>query len=287
MTKPADTKNEQETQEPLTLEVMGSTSLMAVTKAQIDTQIATAHQFPRSLAQFQKRALEMATLDEETAESCIYSRPVGKKKNETTGAWEEQYAEGASIRLAEIVAACYGNIRVQAYIVEQTERFVKCAGEAHDLEANYAGRSETIEATVKRDGTPYSEGQRNVVAKACLSKAYRDAVFKVVPKALCKKIIDAARKTAIGDGATLEKRRDRARAWVTSLKIPEVRVFAALGVKGWSDIGLDKLETLTGLKTAIGDKDITVDEAFPAEIAAANENSNPLVGEKKADAEKK
>lgn len=236
------------------LEVLPASSVGALERAALDSQIATAKAYPRSIESFQKKATSYATLDQETAASCLYSRPVGGGK----------IASGESIRLAEIVASCFGNLRVQASIIEQTERYVKAAAMAHDLESNYAGKSEVVESTVKRDGTPYDERQRVVVAKAALSKAYRDAVFRVVPKAMCKSVIDAARKVAVGDEKTLEDRRNRVRDWVKSIKVDDARVFQVLGVGGWSDVGLSHLEVLTGLRTAIQDGDATIDEAFPA-----------------------
>ena len=239
------------------------TALQAITSGEIDTQISTAKKYPRSLQQFKQRATSMATLDEETAASCIYRRPVGKEQN-----GQMKYAEGKSIRLAEIVGAAYGNLRVGSMIIEQTDRQVKARGMAHDLETNFASASEVIESTVDKYGKPYSERMRVVVAKAALSKARRDATFQVVPSALCKSIEDAARKTAIGTTATLEKRRAAAMGWIAKCGVAQGRVFAALGIKGESDIGVEVLETLTGLKTAIKDGDTTVEDAFPAETRA-------------------
>jgi hypothetical protein len=233
-------------------------ALAQITKAEIDQQVATAHAWPRSIAKFQKRALEMVTFDEETAESCIYSRPVGKNPDGT-----QKYAEGLSVRTAEIVGACYGNLRVGAILVEMTERYVKARGFAHDLETNFASTSEVVESTVDKYGRPFSERMRVVVAKAALAKARRDATFAVVPKALCKGIENAARQTAIGDATTLAKRRGAVMSWVGKLGIDSTRVFAALGVQGEADLGLDHLTQLTGIKTAIKDGDTTVDEAFP------------------------
>lgn len=244
-----------------TMEVLPPSALQALERAHIDVQVSTAHQYPRSLELFNKRALQMATLDQETAESCIYVRPVGKKKNEK-GQWVQEFAEGASIRLAEIVATSYGNIRVASRIVEQTERYVKCEGVAHDLETNYAGKSESFEPTVTREGKPYSEGMRAVVAKAALSKAYRDAIFKVVPRALCKRIYEAAKKASAG-GLTIEQRRNKVKAWLGGKQIDEARMFAALGVNGWNDVGESELNTLTGIKSSIADGDTTFEEAFP------------------------
>jgi hypothetical protein len=235
------------------IEVIPPSALESITRGEVDTQIATAHKYPRSMATFKRRATEMATLDEETAASCIYSRPVGGGK----------FAEGLSVRTAEIVGACYGNLRVGAMIVEQTERYVTARGFAHDLESNFASSCEVIESTVKKDGKPYDERMRVVIAKAALAKARRDATFQVVPKALCKPIESAARAVALGDASTLASRRDAVMGWIGKLGIEPQRVFTALGIIGPDEIGMEQLATLTGLKTAIKDGEVLVDEAFP------------------------
>jgi len=235
------------------VEVIPAGAIEAMERANIDVQIATAHKYPRSLDRFLKTAMMMVTQDEDTAASCLYSRPVGEGK----------FAEGMSIRMAEIVASGFGNLRVGSMLIEQTERQVKARGFAHDLESNFAATSEVVESTVDKYGKPYSERMRIVVAKACLAKARRDATFQVVPRALCKSLEDAARKTAIGDAATLEKRRGMVMEWITKLGIDKARVFAALKVQGPVDIGLNELETLTGLRTAIKEGDVSIDEAFP------------------------
>jgi hypothetical protein len=248
---------ENEANNPEELEVLPPSALGELVRGEIDIQIATAHKYPRSIALFKKRALEMVSLDEDTAASCIYSRPVGKERGVM------KYAEGMSVRLAEIVGACYGNLRVGSTVVEITPRHVTTRGYAHDLESNYASASEVIESTVDKSGNPYSERMRTVVAKAALAKARRDATFVVVPRALCKPLEERSRQIAIGDGTTLAKRRAAVMGWINKLGIPTERVFAALGIKGEEDIGLDQLTTLTGLKTSIKDGEVTVDEAFP------------------------
>lgn len=253
------------TTENTEMEVIPPSALEAITRGEIDIQIATAHRFPRSMQQFKKRAIEMATLDEETAASCIYSRPVGGGK----------FAEGLSVRMAEIVGACYGNLRVGAMIVSQNERQVVTRGFAHDLESNFASTSETVEATIKKDGKPYDERMRAVIAKAALSKSRRDATFQVVPKALCKGIEMEARRVAIGDATTIAKRRQNVVTWIERLGIAKERVWSALAIKGEDDLGIDQLTTLIGLKTAIKDGEVSVDDAFPIPGA---ENKTASIG---------
>lgn len=227
-------------------------------RATIDMQVATAHQYPRDLERFKANALKLATMDEETAASCLYRRPVGKDRN-----GQEKYAEGMSIRMAEIVAGCYGNLRVGTRTVESTPRYVVAQGAAHDLESNYSATSECKEATVTKSGQPYDERMRIVIEKAAAAKARRDAIFSVVPRAAVKFIETEIRKMLFGGGANLDKWRERIAAWVTRLGIDEARVWAALGVSGADALQQPEIEKLVGIKTAIASGDVTIDEAFP------------------------
>lgn len=252
----------EDTVETVTGEVFDQTTttggaLEVISRAEIDTQISTAHRFPRSVAVFKRRATEMATLDEETAQSCIYRRPVGKDRGQVV------FAEGKSIRMAEIVGAAYGNLRVGAILIEQTPRYVKARGMAHDLESNFAATSEVVEATVDRNGNPYSERMRVVAAKAALSKARRDATFMVVPGAMCKSIEQAARDVAFGNAKTLQERRAVVMDWLNKIGVDPPRAFAALGIVNIEELGVDQLTTLQGLRTAIKDGDTSIAEAFP------------------------
>ncbi len=240
-----------------------------MTRGEIESQIDQALRHPRSLEKFKQRATAMACLDEETAASCIYRRPVGKEEGKM------KYAEGMSIRRAEIVGACYGNLRVYATLISQTERQVVARGMAIDLESNFASSSEVVESTVTSNGKPFSERMRTVVAKAALAKARRDATFQVVPRALATPIESEVRKLLVGDAKSIETRRTAVAGWIKSLGIEPARVYNALGIGGLSDLGLNEMETLTGLRTAIKDGDTSIDEVFP-----------PIVDDSKAPTEK-
>jgi hypothetical protein len=247
------------------LPVASITTLEAITRAEIDMQVSTAKQYPRKISEFIRDATEIATIDEETAESCIYNRPVGSHFDPVTKKKVQDYADGMSIRMAEIVATTYGNIRVGSMIIEQTDRLVRARGFCHDLERNVMQFAEVPEVTVTSAGQPYSERMRIVVAKAALRKAERDATFKVIPRALCRPIERKVRAIIAGDGstATITQRRAKVMTWLMKLGIDINRVYAALGISGESDIGIEELEKLTGIKTTLADKEITVDEAFP------------------------
>ncbi len=254
MTEQENNQNEIQHVEVAAVEV---NAIEVMERATVDVQIATAHKYPRNIDKFIDTAKKMVAVDEETAASCIYRRPVGKEGG------SQKYVEGESIRLAEIVASTFGNLRVSDIISEMNPRYVKAMGFAHDLESNVASKKEVIESTVDRYGKPYSERMRVVVAKAAASKARRDAIFSVVPKSLCKPIIQKAKQIILGNQRPIGERRDAVKIWLSKLSIEPVRVFSALGVECLNDLGDEQLEELTGIRTALKDGDITLDEAFP------------------------
>ena len=233
-------------------------ALLDLERASIDMQIATAHQFPRSLAKFKENALALVTLDEETAASCLYRRPVGRDRD-----GNETFAEGMSIRMAEIVAGCYGNLRVGTRTIESTPRYVVVQGVAHDLESNFLSTAECKESTVKRNGQPYDERMRVVIEKAAAAKARRDAIFQVVPRASAKFLETAAKNLLFGNASSITKWRTRIAAWVKTLGIEEARVWKSLGVEGADDLKQSEIETLIGIQNALKSGDTTLDEAFP------------------------
>ena len=54
-------------------------ALVALNSSEINQQILTAHAYPRSLTTFRRQIKEMATLDREVAQSCLYSLKRGNK----------------------------------------------------------------------------------------------------------------------------------------------------------------------------------------------------------------
>ena len=240
-----------------TVEVLESGALQVLEKASIDMQIATAKQYPRSITRFTENAASIACVDEDTAASCLYRRPVGKEHG------VQKFAEGMSVRLAEICAASYGNLRYGARIISQTERKVTAQGVAHDLEQNLYASTEVVESTVTSNGKPYSERMRITVAKAALAKARRDAIFQVIPRALAVPVERKVKKLLFGEESSLTKWRERIAEWIKLLGIDENRVFKAIDVEGIADMNQKHFEKLLGIKTAIQDNEITIDDAFP------------------------
>lgn len=246
---------EMETEEVKEEHIDGNLALMAVSRAEIDVQIATAKQYPRSIKKFKTDALDLATLDRETAEACTYALPRGGKP-----------ITGPSVRMAEIIQHCWGNIRAESDTVAIDDKYVTAMGSCIDLEKNTASRIRVKRRITGKSGQRFSDDMIAVTANAACSIALREAIFRVVPRALWKDVWDAARRTARGDEKSLKDRRDNAVKYLHEKHgIPKEKVLARLGKKGIEDIGLDDLELLLGILTSIKDGEITAKEAFDVE----------------------
>lgn len=231
-----------------------------LTKAEIDIQIATAKQYPRSIKEFRRQAMEMATLDEDTASSMFYALPRGGKT-----------LEGPSVRLAEVVGSAWGNIRYGSRVIEVGDKFITAQGVCFDLEKNVQAAVEVRRRITGRDGRRFNEDMITVTGNAAMSIALRNAVFKVVPFTYVKSVYEQAKLVAVGEGLPMGKRRERAFEFFKKLGATEAQILGLLGRPGLDDVNTDDLVTLTGLRTAIKDGDTSL-EAVLGDVMKAQSN---------------
>jgi hypothetical protein len=230
--------------------VDAATSL-AVAKGEIDQQIATAKKFPRSIKQFIDTATELATLDEETAEECIYALPR-----------DGRTIEGPSARFAEILAYAWGNCRAGARTIGEDKDFVKSQGTFYDLEKNVGIQFEVSRRIVDKRGNRFKPDMIGTTANAAGSIALRNAVLKGIPKAFWKKAYQRARGVVAGDFKTLANRRAEAFKQFAVFGVTPDMIFSLLQIKGVEDVTLDHMVTLKGILTAIKEGDTTPEQVF-------------------------
>ncbi len=218
----------------------------------IDRQLDVSLKRPRNVHDFIKKATEYACLDEQTAASCTYRVPRGGKQ-----------IVGPSVRLAEICAMTWRNIHVESAVSEIGDTHVKVIGTCWDMESNIRFATPVVRRITDRNNRRFNDDMIIVTINAASSIALRNAIFRIIPKALVESIRQKAEKTARGDEKSLSKRRAELLAYFKKLKVDEKRILAAVDKKGLEDIDLDDLSTLRGFATAIQDKEATVDECFP------------------------
>ena len=224
-----------------------------VERANVDSQVATAKQYPRSIKRSIDNSIVMATMDSETAQSCGYALPRGGKP-----------ITGPSVHLAKIVVSNWGNMRTEAKVVQITDKQIISRGTAWDLEANVASAFEVRRSITDSKGKRYSDDMITVTGNAANSIAYRNAVFSVVPKAVVDKVYKAAQKFITGDLSDEEKlikrRTDAINYFNDEWGITEAEVIKLCGKQTVNQIKADEIALLLGMVQSLKDGDTTVDE---------------------------
>src|SRR6516165_1535116 len=229
-----------------------STSVPAVwNAAEVNQQVTTAKSYPRSIEAFRKEAAALITWDEQTAAECIYAIPR-----------EGQTIEGPSARFAEILAYAWGNCRVGAHVVDESDDFVTSRGTFYDLEKNVALQFDVKRRIKDKKGRRYSADMIALVSTAASSIALRNAILKGIPKSLWKGLLLQAKQIITGKIETLATRRQEKIALFKPFGVTPDMLYRVLGVKGISEVSLEDLTVLTGMLNSLRDGEVSVETMF-------------------------
>lgn len=241
------------------VEVLAPDALSLITKAEIDMQISTAKAFPRSVSASIDKALSIATISQEVAESCVYALPRAGKK-----------LEGPSVRLAEIVASSFGNVRTGARVIANDGKTITAQGICHDLETNNCVTVEVKRKITDKNGNTFNEDMQVVTGNAACAIAFRNAVFKVIPAALIDTVFEKVKTVARGTAETLEIRRTKAVEWFNSKGVNDSQICELFDIKKIKDIDIDMLSTLSGYKSSIVNDGAKIEDIFIDKLPAVS-----------------
>lgn len=225
----------------------------AVERANVDSQVATAKRYPRDIRRSIDNSVVMATMNQETAQSCRYALPRGGRP-----------ITGPSVHLAKIIVSNWGNMRTEAKVVQITDKQVISRGTCWDLETNVASAFEVRRSIIGKNGQRFSDDMITVTGNAANSIAYRNAVFAVIPKAITDRIYYAAQKFITGDLSDSDKLLKVRTGILNNFKnnygITEEEVVKMCGKQTVNQIGADEISMLMGTIQALKDEDTTIDE---------------------------
>jgi hypothetical protein len=251
-------------------EFSGDSMAIGLTRAEIDQQVATARAYPRSLKRVKSSILSMVTLDEESAEECMYALPRGGKP-----------IQGPSIRFAEALRQSFGNCRSAARVVnvDRKEKFIEAEGIFHDLETNTATMSRVRRRISNKAGALLTDDMIIVTGNAACSIALRNAILSGVPKPLWREAYSTVLSTIAGDVTTLSVSRSKAIAHFANFGVTPESIFLAMGVKGEDDITIDHIVTLKAMASSIKNGEATVEEMFYGTVKD-REIEKPSIGQR-------
>jgi hypothetical protein len=224
----------------------------------LDVQVMTARHpnNRRKIGQFLTDARTMVTAAVEIAEGCFYTL----KRTDADG--KIKYIEGPSVRLAEIAATCWGNVRIGSRVVSIGATAVTAQGICFDLERNVAFTTDFMRRLTGKTGRRFSEDMVILTANAACAFAKRNAILGVVPRIYIQQLMKEAQAVAAGSATALPEKRRRWMEWASSLGITQDKLLAWLGVKSADEIGIEQTKALAGLKVAIDEGETTIEVEF-------------------------
>lgn len=244
-----------------------------VERANVDSQVATAKQYPRDLKRTINNSIAMATLDKATAQTMSYALPRGGKP-----------ITGPSVHLAKLLVSNWGNMRAEAKVVAITDKQVISRGTCWDLENNVATAFEVRRSIVGKYGR-FSDDMITVTGNAANSIAYRNAVFAVIPKAVTDKVYQAAQHCITGDLSSEEALIARRKKCIDFFKdeygITEQEVVMLCGKQTVNQIKSDEIAILLGITQSLKDGDTTVEDLMKP---YRKEESKQTIAQKAAEA---
>ena len=258
------------------IQIQQAEIVQAQEKAAIDVQISTAKAYPRHLPTVLNKIQTYATMDEETAEDCFYAL-------RRAGQGGQQLIEGLSVRMVEIIASAWGNMRVKTSIIANDGKTITAEGTCLDLETNVAVSVEVKRRITDKQGRTFSEDMQVVTGNAASAIAFRNAVLKIVPKAVVKKVVSEVKQVAMGKALDLETSRQNLIGYFAKLGVTEEMLYAYLDIEKREQIDTDMVFELRGVANAIKEGTTTVAETF---VQAVNDKKAKEEAKKTADAVK-
>jgi hypothetical protein len=220
-------------------------------RADIDTQIATAHAYPRSITDFQKESFALATLNDKIASECIYAIKRGGK-----------VIEGPSVRFAEITLSTWGNCQAGSRVVSEDDQTITCQGIFKDLQRNVVVTKEVRRRITYKDGRRYNDDMIQVASNAGCAIAIRNAILAGIPQGFWRHAYDAAKERAIGDAEQHVVKRQKIVDYFQKMGIDAEQIATHLEIPSIELITPEHVTLLRTMAQQIKDGETTVDEAF-------------------------
>ncbi len=137
-----------------------------------------------------------------------------------------------------------------------------------------------------KGGYTANADMQTVLSNAASAKALRNAIFKVVPKALVDRVLEKAMQFAIGDQKSVNAKVADVLDKLTKMGIDKQKILDYYGRASVAEITVEDFRSLIGVGTAIKEGHIKMEEVFNVEDSyesslSAAEKVNNLLHSKK------
>ena len=231
----------------------------------IDKDVITARAFPRDVHKCVKNIEMTIAMSPEVAASCYYTVPRAGKN-----------ITGASIRLAEICSSFWGNMQSGTRIVSNNGKSVVVEGWCLDLETNAKVSHEVSRGIVNKKGEPYSTDMQNTTIAAASAIAFRNVIFKTIPRVFIDQALQTAMNIAVMTRTQeeFEKNRQKMFEVLEHLGVRVANIFTFFGKSSVQEFEVEDMRMISGVRTSIKEGMLKAEEAFALPETRAEKINN-------------
>lgn len=238
------------------VEVVGSRhdeSAGAITRAEVDVAVETAHRWPRSLPKFHEEMQLAVSADADLCDRSYYSLMRGGK-----------LIQGPSIRFAECVLHCWRNTMTGVRVVGETpdRRFAVVQAVGMDLERGTRYSEEVSRRITDRDGVTYNDDMIAMTIRAASAIARREIYLRLVPPSFYRRHFDAALATVVGADQDHEGRIAKLAERAKELGVTREMLLGRIKKAKLADLTERDLLHLWGVLNATDDGMLSLVDAF-------------------------
>lgn len=235
------------------VEPIGSGVLATIHRVEIDQQVATAKAYPRSVVRIKQELTALVTMDEDTADDCIYALPRGGK-----------HIKGPSANFADALISFWGNARSGSYVVQvdRENGFIEAIGTFQDVERNVIRARRVRRGILDRHGRVYNADMILMTGNAAGRIAERNAILNGIPKSLWGPAYEQAFALVAGTTKTLSEKLARAEKAFAVMGITMDQVLQKIERADTSKVLPDDIVTMRGMLTALKSGEETVETIF-------------------------
>jgi hypothetical protein len=208
---------------------------------------------PRNIQHILEESVAMMRIRPEAVKCFTYAIPQGK-----------DFIQGPSVRIAEFIASQWGNLHIEVSVTQRENNTVMAEATAWDIEKNIKVSIPCYKSITSRDGRVFTADLISKTKSAAVSVAYRNAVFKVIPKFYVDTLLDEAHK--ILEESLQEQRLPEQRIKIMSALeargVTKQQVLEYFEIKSCDELSAYQLKTLIGIGTSLKDGILTPETAF-------------------------
>lgn len=208
-------------------------------------KIARAH--PRNEGVAYDRMKMMIESNPDLARSCYYEVPMGGEKR-----------KGPSVRLAEMFASLWGNLRVEYEVTRTDDQYVTAQAVAYDLQSNSEWHTKVQRQIVGNNGKRFPEHLIVKTGAAAAAIAKRNAVFNIIPRTHVDLLAETAMMVVSKSADKSNEQVNRTFDFFSGRGLSEAAVLKLCGVESRDNLTADKIVTLYGVANALKEDTFSV-----------------------------